>query len=135
MVEKAAQRVGADEKDRRREEWLADLADIPGAVGKLLWALGCHRAATVHNVLAWCVRTFEVIDQWNCWANALSPKKQRSIVFGAGVAAGALVEIANKITLGSPIAGFFAGLSVGVIAVLMQIVFRPRRNTGDGTKT
>jgi hypothetical protein len=46
-------RLRAEQQERRREEWLADLHDVPGALGKLLWAVDCHRAATVINARAW----------------------------------------------------------------------------------
>jgi hypothetical protein len=47
LIQKAVGRLPVDDRERRREEWLADLVDMPGAFRKLLWALGCHWAATV----------------------------------------------------------------------------------------
>jgi hypothetical protein len=53
IVERAIARLPAEERERRREEWLADLNDMIGMFEKLLWALGCYWAATVTNVSAW----------------------------------------------------------------------------------
>jgi hypothetical protein len=49
LIRKAAARVPERDRERRQEEWLADLNDMPGAVQKLLWGVGCHWAATVAN--------------------------------------------------------------------------------------
>jgi hypothetical protein len=53
LIRKAVRRLPAEHQERRREEWLADLHDMPGVLRKLLWAAGCHWAATVANVRAW----------------------------------------------------------------------------------
>jgi hypothetical protein len=53
LVRKAVQRLPEEDRERFGEEWLADLHDVPGAFGKLLWASGCHWAATLVNVRAW----------------------------------------------------------------------------------
>lgn len=53
IVERAIARLPAEERERRHGEWLADLNDMPGAIEKLFWALGCHWAATVTNVSTW----------------------------------------------------------------------------------
>jgi hypothetical protein len=50
LVNRAAARLSDEgERERRREEWLADLNDMPGAMRKLLWCMGCHWAAIVAN--------------------------------------------------------------------------------------
>jgi hypothetical protein len=50
LTKKAAARLSPEDRERRLEEWTADLEDMPGAVTKLSWAIGCHWAATVANL-------------------------------------------------------------------------------------
>jgi hypothetical protein len=96
IVAGAVARLPDEERERRREEWLADLDDMPGAIEKLLWALGCHWAATVTNVQAWRgshphgVRA--TIERWNNWINALPLRKRIFVTLllfvGGGVLGG-----------------------------------------------
>jgi hypothetical protein len=51
LVRGAVRRLPRNKRERRLEEWLADLHDVPSAFGKLSWAIGCHWAATVANGL------------------------------------------------------------------------------------
>ena len=54
LVIRAAARLSDEgERERRREEWLADLNDMPGATAKLLWSFGCHCAVIVANTRAY----------------------------------------------------------------------------------
>jgi hypothetical protein len=55
LVRKAVQRLPRSKRERRLSEWLADLDDMPSALAKLSWAVGCHWAATVANVHCWRV--------------------------------------------------------------------------------
>jgi hypothetical protein len=45
LVLSALTRLPAEEQERYREEWLAAVADIPGNIGKLLFAIDLHRAS------------------------------------------------------------------------------------------
>lgn len=56
LVRKAVQRLPIEERERRLEEWAADVHDMPSAFGKLSWAVGCHWAATIANAPAWQAR-------------------------------------------------------------------------------
>jgi hypothetical protein len=53
LIRGAVRRLPRGERERRSEEWLADLREMPGALRKLSWAVGCHWAATVSNVHVW----------------------------------------------------------------------------------
>jgi hypothetical protein len=53
LVQKAVDRLPVEEHVRRRDEWLSDLHDMPGAFQKLSWAVGCHWAVTVANARHW----------------------------------------------------------------------------------
>jgi hypothetical protein len=59
LVRMAAARLPNDERERRQEEWLADLDNMPGAIEKLGWGAGCHWAATLANTRIWMLRTEE----------------------------------------------------------------------------
>ena len=111
IVGKAAKRLPADDRDRRHEEWLADLNDMPGAVGKLLWALGCHWAAAVTNVRAWRaahqIQVRHAVDRWNARVNALAPSKRIPILFGSGAFLGGIAAAAYEVTSRA----FFSALS------------------------
>jgi hypothetical protein len=50
LTKKAVARLPPEDRERRLEEWTADLEDMPGAVTKLSWAVGCHWAATAANL-------------------------------------------------------------------------------------
>jgi len=52
LIRAAVRRLPTEERERRLQEWLADLHDMPSALGKLSWAVGCHWAATVANARA-----------------------------------------------------------------------------------
>jgi len=45
ILHAAAQRLAPDQRGRYNEEWASDLANVPGAVSKLIFALDLHRAA------------------------------------------------------------------------------------------
>jgi len=45
IISKAVARLPADDRERFREEWLAHLEEVPGAVGKLWHATGCYLGA------------------------------------------------------------------------------------------
>jgi hypothetical protein len=45
IVRSAAQRLFPDQRERYVEEWTSDLAQVPGSVSKVLFALDLHRAA------------------------------------------------------------------------------------------
>jgi hypothetical protein len=45
LIQKAVKCMPAEQQERCAVEWLSDLHEMPGALLKLLWALGCHRAA------------------------------------------------------------------------------------------
>jgi hypothetical protein len=129
IVGKAAKRLPADDRDRRHEEWLADLYDMPGAVGKLLWALGCHWAATVTNVRAWRaahpIQVRQAVDRWNARVNALAPSKRISIFFGSGAFLGGIAGVAYQVTCESPTAAFVTGSFFGVITYFVVLISRP----------
>jgi two-component sensor histidine kinase len=46
IIEKAVQRLPAENRKRFREEWLAHLEEVPSAVRKLWHAFGCYLCAT-----------------------------------------------------------------------------------------
>lgn len=52
IVSRSVTRLPADERERRLEEWLADLNDRPG-LGKLAWALGCVWTASTTHAGVW----------------------------------------------------------------------------------
>src|SRR5258708_6757665 len=53
VIGKAPDRLPADDRERFREEWLAHLEEVPGAVRKLWHAVGCHLgSAKVAGVMA-----------------------------------------------------------------------------------
>jgi hypothetical protein len=64
IVERAIARLPAEERERWREAWLADLNEMIGVIEKLFWALGCYWAATVTNVSAW--RTAHDVYIYEC---------------------------------------------------------------------
>jgi hypothetical protein len=45
IMRAAAQRLAPDQRERYNEEWASDLANVPGAVSRLIFALDLHRAA------------------------------------------------------------------------------------------
>jgi hypothetical protein len=45
IMRSAARRLALDQGERYSEEWSSDLAQIPGAVSKVIYALDLHRAA------------------------------------------------------------------------------------------
>jgi hypothetical protein len=129
IVRKAAKRLPADDRDRRHEEWLADLSDMPGAVEKLLWALGCHWAATVTNVRAWRavhpIRVRDTVDRWNARVNELAPSKRIPVLFGSGAFFCGIAAVAYEATCGSP-AAVVVSFFLGAITYFVALIVRPR---------
>jgi hypothetical protein len=131
IVGKAAKRLLADDRDRRHEEWLADLNDMPGAVGKLLWALGCHWAATVTNVrrswrAAHPIQVRQAVDRWNVRVNALAPSKRIPVFFGSGAFLGGIAAVAYEVSCESPTVAFVTGSFLGAIMYFVALIIRPR---------
>ncbi len=133
IVERAIAHLPSEERERRREEWLADLDDMPDAVEKLLWALGCVQAATVTSFWAWrtahphLVRS--TIERWNDRVNAL-PMRRRVLVlfFGGSILGGiigATIDASLETDLVSPGFAMFLGVNTGAISYLTYLIFRP----------
>jgi hypothetical protein len=45
LIKRAIRKLGAEQRDRCEEEWSAHIRETPGAVGKLIAAIGFLRAA------------------------------------------------------------------------------------------
>jgi hypothetical protein len=131
IVRMAVTRLPADEQERSLEAWLADLNDMPGSIRKLLWAIGCHRAATVTNVRAWRavhpVTLRSAINRWNARATEMKPRNRFVTLAIGGMVLGGATDSVWEVTRWSPSAMLVSGFICGAICYVVNLIFRPRR--------
>ena len=132
IVGKAIARLPAEERERRGEEWLADFEDMPGAIEKLSWAIGCHRAATITNWRAWRAAhphpVLSTLKEWNTRVDAMPPLR-RFIFLSGGGGLGGTIQVILESKMGWPGFAAFVGGLVCSIGYLTYLIFRRRPGT------